>query len=235
MPTVGVAPPGLDRVRPGAGVALGRGRRVLPGRLAPALQRQLLERRRGRAVDHQHRVVEGRGRCAREPAPRLDRPVLGRVPAPGREVDAADEAEPAVDHDQLLVVAAARRVVAAQREAHPLVGQEAEPPPGQLLAVEAVGQDPVPDQDAELERGPLPGERVEEQVERPVVGVGLEPEVAADVPAQHQHAAPRLEQGPPQGREVGGAVDQRGGPERALEPPAGLAGLQDRGAGPGAG
>ena len=181
-----VTQPGRHRDGPGRRRVLhrARGRHRLVGGEPPALARQRLEIGRDRAFQHQHQVVEGRSAlpgCGR--AAGLVGPVGGEIPAAAGEVDAADEGEPHVDDHELLVLAGAGRVAVVEAEAHPRAGAQPEAPLRQELAVEAVEQDPVPDQQPDLELRLGGGELVQEPVERRTAAIRLQHQIGVDVPA----------------------------------------------------
>jgi hypothetical protein len=217
----GVLEPGRDAVRPGRRAPRRRRVDALAGRALPALAGELLEAARGLAHDHQHAVVE-RPRVA---PVGLVGPVLGAVPAPGREVEAAAKGERAVDHHQLLVLAGAGRVVAVELEAQP--AQPAELAMRQELAVEREEHQPVPDQQADAQVVLRPQQVGEEAVERQVAAVGVEADLAADVPAEDEDAVAGPAQGLVERGVVGRAVDQQRRAPGPGQPPAGA--LAERG------
>ena len=93
----------------------------------PAVARQLDERPGGRAFHH-HRHVVPRAvtRAAGALAPVVALAMVARIPAPVGHVDAAAHRQLVVDHDDLLMMAAADRVDAVELEVDPLVRQPAQ-------------------------------------------------------------------------------------------------------------
>nr|WP_315053034.1 hypothetical protein [uncultured Brevundimonas sp.] len=86
-----------------------------PARRGPAFAEQVPQRPRRRSRQRRGRIMPGLGDPALAVASaRVAVPVRARVPAVGQHVDAAAERQPVVDHHDLLVVRARRRVVAVQ-------------------------------------------------------------------------------------------------------------------------
>ena len=224
--------PRFDAVRPaGEAVVLVWRPQRFAGRPLPALARQLIERPRWFALDHEHAVVE---RGARRPpdaaTARLARAVLRAVPATGAEVDAAAERQATVDHHELLVMARGRRMTGIQDQIEAARPRYPELQLGQRLTVEAVEQRPVPDQHPDVQRRVLGEQLPEEPAQGRGIGRGVEADVAADVPADDMHGQPGAQQGAAQSIEIGGAVDQQGRPLGIGNAPAGDVLLEQRGA-----
>ena len=97
----------------------GDARQFFAGGAAPALARDAGQYRRGFTVDPDHHVVKRRVRRAGVAAARVVGGVLAGVPAPAGEVEAPRKRHGVVDHHDLLVVGADRRmgVVVAQVDA----------------------------------------------------------------------------------------------------------------------
>ena len=112
----GVGRPRIVVVRP-LEVALRADRDRAAARLPPARPRLLADRGRRVAVEHRLHVVKRRVRRAVfVVATRVAGRVRRCVPARACQVEAADEREPVVDHDQLLVMGRAARMRAVEPE-----------------------------------------------------------------------------------------------------------------------
>src|SRR5690606_19665859 len=125
-------------------------------------------------------------------AARIASAVLARVPAAGAQVDPAAEGDPVVDHDQLLVVRAAERVLAVEPELDAPVRAEPEAHGGQERALERVEQREVPLEQVRAQAAPAPHELVEELGERAFVAAALaaaQAHAAVQVPAEDQDRA----------------------------------------------
>ena len=123
----------------------------------PALARALPDSRGRVAVDdHLHVVNRNVGTILRIAAPRLDRTVLGRVPAPQGEVDAAAVGHRVVDHDDLLVVSGAERQPVVEPNLDSPALSPAEHPAREKLALRGKDQRMVPEQDSDLELALVP-------------------------------------------------------------------------------
>ena len=220
-----VARVGLESVGPRVAAGSNRGEH-LARRTAPALAGQLAERARRRAVDGDLHVVERVVRTAvGSDAARVVTVVLGRVPAAQRQVEPTGEGERVVQHDQLLVLARAKRVLVVEPQLKALVARPRRVEPRREPALERVEQRIVPLEHADLELRAPAHERVEPRPElvREVVDrrVRAKPRAAVEVPADDQDAAlDPLERLRERG-EVAGAIDEERDPARALGAPAG--------------
>jgi hypothetical protein len=194
---------GTGRPRTGHARRLGQG---APRAAPPALAEEPSDRAGRFALDEDLRVVHGAVCGAlRVGAARVDRQVLGRVPAAVGEVDAAAERERVVDHDELLVVAPAERnpVVVAEAEAwgRAPVGQE----DGAEAAANPRARGGIPGQHVHAQPL-LPGdERAQERLEGrapPLRGLGSQLRDRVDHPARDVHGVFGLLEGRQERREV---------------------------------
>ena len=136
--------------------------------------------------------------------------MLGRVvaiTAEVRQVDAADEGDLVVDHDELLVVAVHRALVRVQRgldarPAHELVAPLAH---GGAARREHRHRRAGPQQHANVDRLGRLAQQLAQQHRRLVAD---ERELRRDAPPRDQHAAPRAADRLLERREVRGALDQ---------------------------
>jgi hypothetical protein len=129
------------------------------------------------------------------------------IAAEVRQVDAADERNLVVDHDELLVVAVQRTLVRVQRRldaraAHELVAASAH---GSATRREHGYRSPRPQQHAYVDRCCRLGEQLAQQHRRLVAH---EREPRGDAPARDQHAATRSPNRLLERREVRRALDQ---------------------------
>ena len=190
---------GRPRIIVGAGAhACDHRLHLLPGGGEPALARQRREAARRFAVQHDHQVVERRIGLAVGDAPRVLRQVLRAVPAPHREVDAADEGDSVVDHHDLLVMRAGHRVRVVVAQMHAPRGRR-------VIPVEHVHLQRVPPRDevvqelAQQRRRPVRLNRVEVQAR-----------LAVEVPAEDGDRVARTQRRFVEGPEVVGGVDDQG-------------------------
>ncbi|MDR8969652.1 hypothetical protein FEP58_06048 [Burkholderia multivorans] len=137
----------------------------------------------------------------------------GRVPARTRQIEAADEREPVVDHDELLMMRRAARMRIVEPEHDPAMRAPARAIDGRPVALERVDHREVPREHVDPQVVPARRERVQERRERigeAVVGAARhEPHPAVDVPAEDEHRMARTQERGPQCREIRVAVDQR--------------------------
>ncbi len=193
-----------------------------PARLQPARSRLLADSGGGVAVEHRVHVVERPVRHAvLVAAARIVGRMRGRVPAGARQVEPADEREPVVDHDELLVMRRAARMRIVEPEPDAAMRAPAGPIHGRPVALQRVDHREVPREhvDAQIVAGGR--ERVQEGRERVgqrVVGAaGREPHPAVHVPADDEHRVARAQQRGAQRREVRIAVDQHREAVRAAD------------------
>jgi hypothetical protein len=195
---------------------------------------------RGRfAVDGDHYVVERRIRLAVRRPPRVVGPVSGRVPAPGGEIESADERQPVVDEDDLLVVRARQRVRVVVAQVHAPMRVPREPVERRKLAVGAEHHRVVPVEHAHVQPPPAPGEIVQEVAERDALAAGpdLQRRAAVEVPGEDHDRALGALGGAHERLEVALGVDEQRDAARARDGAAVLADLEKavRGAGLGHG
>src|SRR5262249_32290101 len=147
-------------------------------------------------------------------APRLDRPMLGRVPAPQREVDAAAIRDAVVDHDELLVVRGAHRQMGVEPDLGATALTPSEDETREQLAPGRLEQRVVPEHDRHFELVLAAQQELEQPAElarRAVAAVALAHEARATVelPSQDEDRTFGLEQRGPQRAEVIRGIDER--------------------------
>ena len=219
----------------GPGIAIDRFRhRPLPGRLEPALARQIAQSARRRSVHDAHGLVPRRRDDPRWLAASriIVRMGLG-IPAIDRDVPAAAKGHGVVDDDRLLMMAGADGARRIQPELdHPF------PEPGLgLVRIEALRcrdqQRRLPDQQPDVEFRPGLDHHPQQMADLGLFvagpGLGVEPGPRVELPAQNHHRTPRLGQSRGQGFEIGAVLHEDRQPVRPLDPPAGLAGRQQGG------
>ena len=122
-------------------------------------------------------------------AARIVREMLGRVPAAHREVDAADEGHRIVDHHDLLVLAAGKRMRVVVAQVHAPRRRPAEAVERREFPVGAEHHRVVPVEDMHVQRvAPVhqPVEKLAEQRRRPVRlhRVEVQPRLTVEVPRE---------------------------------------------------
>ncbi len=175
---------------------------------------RILADRGGRvAVEHRLHVVK---RAVRHPAciatARVVGRVRGRIPAFARQVEPADEREPVVDHDELLVMRRAARMRVVEPEADAAVRTPRGAIDGGPVALQRVDHREVPREHVDAQVVPRGRERAQECGERvgqAVAGVGgRQMHLAVDVPADDEDGVARSPQRGAQRREICVAVHQ---------------------------
>jgi hypothetical protein len=205
----------------------------LARRVAPALPRQLAQRRGGRPVDHHHHLVTRVVTLL----PRHDPPLVllqvrGGVPAIHRDVAAAAEGDLVVDHQHFLVVAGAEGDGIVQPELHAGVAEPAAGPVGEEFLAGADRQRRVPDQHADIEVGSLARQLDEDMADfvrivGAVEAVREQPRARVEAPAQQVDRPLGPDHRLEGGGEIGLGVDQEGRTRRPFPAPTGLAGDED--------
>ncbi|KGD59276.1 hypothetical protein DP49_6626 [Burkholderia pseudomallei] len=180
----------------------------------PALARERADRGRRVAVEHRLHVVKRRvARAVRIDAARLVGRMPRRVPARARQIEAADERDAIVDHDELLVMRRAARVRAVEPEHDAVPRAPSGAVHGRPFALERVDHREIPCQHIDPQPSACVRERVQERRERlrPAVvrAVRHEPQPAVDVPADDEDRVARAPQRRAQRREIRVAVDER--------------------------
>jgi hypothetical protein len=188
---------GVARLRCCRGIACQR-RHIdrLRRRAVPALAHQFAERLRRGAVEHclhvVHRLVRRRVRIAPEQGVRMMR---GRVPARTGQVDAAREREPVVDHDELLMMRRAERVLAIELECHVPVRAPAELVNRQPFAFECIQHREIPCEHVDAQVAPPLHQRAQKIGEPGGQAVacagGCQLQAAIDVPADDEDRVAR--------------------------------------------
>src|SRR5690606_1404168 len=114
----------LERIGPGTDLRWrGRIERAV-SRAAPSIASKLVQRPGSRSFEHHgHVMPRAIARTARSLAPGVVLEVIARVPAPVGHIDPAAHGQRIVDHDDLLVVAAADRVDVIELQVDPLARQ----------------------------------------------------------------------------------------------------------------
>ncbi|MCW5890832.1 MAG: hypothetical protein KIT14_09790 [bacterium] len=156
--------------------------------------------------------------------------MLRGVPARGGEIEPADEGHGVVDHDDLLVMAAAERMLGVEPEAHAAMAAPARAPGREQLALQREHQREVPVEDVDAQVAPRPAELVEELPEAAALGLGgggEERRALLHVPADDEDALARPPRGGGEGGEVVGGVDQEGDPVGSLHAPGVASGSHD--------
>ena len=223
------SPPGASAIRRWA-----RTRDAVAGGAIPAQTHEVAQRPGGRAVEHHPGIVERRIGFARWiDAPRIVGQMLGGIPASPRQVDAAAECQAFVDHDHLLVMAAADRQDVVEAKLDLLRRIPEAGVVGHQIALEDVEQRVIPEQQANLELGTTFDQRGEEWAElfRQAVGRAAGPverRFAVQVPADDVDGVLGGEHRGARGGKIGCCVDQRGNPPRRLGAPDIAPRLQER-------
>ena len=210
----------------------GRGRKLFAGGEFPAAIADLGHRSCRFAVDGHLEVVD---RLVDRPVvPHADRVVAGvafRIPALDGQVHAADEGQRIVDADDLLVVRRIERVMGVELDVQPRmvlpIGAEEE---GTRRAGRMHDRD-APDEDPDLQLGPLLDEGAEQGAERRRVlgtSVRAQADAAVEIPADDQDGALSIAQGGFEMGEIGRPIDQNRCPIRLGDAPAILSGTQNR-------
>ncbi len=206
-----------------AGARLGE---MFAGRTFPAGARQRAERVRGIAFDDGLHVMERPvGLAVTIPPQRLVEVVRAGVPAPDRDVEAAGERDAVIHHDQLLMLRRAdrHRVVEGETDAGwraPLQRHD-----GEHFPLAGVERGEVPQQDIDLQLGPLArqgGQKFAELLRIAVIGSAAfteERRPAVNVPAEDEDLRSRLEHRGARRAEIGRSVDEHGSTARVLPPP----------------
>ena len=234
---VDVGEQGLDLLGPALPL-LGDLLEPLPGAALPPLASEFGDRMSGGPGHHAGRVVPRPGRPAlgasgcRTTSVRVAVGVVGGVPAVRGDVDAADEGQAVVDDHDLLVMRSADRVVGVDGEGEPVGTAPVEQHDRLQTPAERAQHAEVPLEDADLQPRVLLHRLFEHGAEpvvlRPAAAERVEPDPRVEIPADEQHSPLGMQHGTLQGGEVAGRVDEdreAGGP---LDPPAGLAGDQQR-------
>jgi hypothetical protein len=117
------------------------------------------------------------------------RQMLGRVPAPNRQIQATGEGNGVVHYHNLLVLGRTKRMVVIQTELNPTMCLPAKLDNRQRLALEGVDKVEVPAQDIHTEVSALVHKGIEERTEFVGVAasrlVGTEPCAAMDIPGHN--------------------------------------------------
>jgi len=150
--------------------------------------------------------------------------VLRRVPAACREIEAADERDRVIDHDDLLVMRRTERMAAVEAEVEARMAAPRAREERERLALERVDHRKIPGEDVDVQLRTTIEQAEQELAER--VGqrappaVAAEADAAADVPAEDEQRALRALGRVREGREVRGAVDEEGDAWGMCVPPA---------------
>jgi len=148
--------------------------------------------------------------------------MVGRVPTSGRNVDPAARRQIIVDHHDLLVVAAARRVRRIETE----IDRVGLPPPRQpdhrLRPEELLHRTEIPLENVDLALGLVAGEVEEKAAQRLALAmlVGIERDPRIEVPPDNEDAFLRGEHRPADMAIIIGRIDDHAGFAGARDPPA---------------
>jgi hypothetical protein len=163
--------------------------------------------------------------------------IVGRVgasvPAPDREVEAADESERAVDGDDLLMLRRAERQAGIETEAKAVRRARREFGGGIPFALRGVERREIPRQDVDPQFRLCQQQRFQERTEFFLVAIlGLpgrphEPGLAVDVPADDVDLPRRQQQRLAQGGKVCGCVVENRQPPCLASSPDGLTRNED--------
>lgn len=174
---------------------LRQGRKLAVGRHMPAVPPEIGQGPGHIARQQHRRIVPGHIRLAAgQAAARLVIPVLRRVPAPGGNIDPAAHRELLVDHHDLLVMAASRRMGAVQPEIDRSGARPAQKEPDRSGMEELLQRAEIPFENVDFTRG-IAFRQPEEEVSQrfgPFPVFLFETDPCVEIPAEYEDALARL-------------------------------------------
>ena len=198
----------------------------LAGRPEPAVAGKLAQSPGSRAIDRGRGIMPGAVKpAARQPAAAISWLMSARVPTCAGDIDAAAEGDRVIDHDDLLMMGGARRMVSVRLKMHPAVEDPFQDEKRRRAAHQGAHQAEAPRQDIDLQTGSPPDDPIDQPAEPVRAGLRrpgrLQLRARVEIPADEIDGMARLQHCRLELGKVIRCIDNLGKAPRPLDAPAG--------------